>query len=105
MADRQDEPDNLAVHVRIQGQVQGVWFRNWTVDEATKRNLRGWVRNRNDGSVEAVFVGQEPDVRAMVAACRQGPPKAQVARVIQIPGEYRPDETEVPPGFKILPSV
>jgi acylphosphatase len=105
MAEQLDTPDNFAVHVRIQGLVQGVWFRNWTVEEATKRKLRGWVRNRNDGSVEAVFVGDEPEVRDMVAACRRGPPKAQVNKVIQIPGEYRPDETELPPGFKVLPSV
>lgn len=105
MAGQPDEPDNFAVHVRIQGMVQGVFFRNWTVEEATRRHLRGWVRNRNDGSVEAVFVGDEPQVRDMVAACRRGPPKAQINRLIQIPGEYRPDETELPPGFKILPSV
>jgi acylphosphatase len=103
MAD--NEPDNFAVHVRIHGEVQGVFFRNWTIDEATKRNLRGWVRNRSDGTVEAVFVGDEPQVRDMVAACRRGPPKAQVTRIVQIPGEYRPDETELPPGFKKLPTV
>lgn len=105
MPNRPDEPDNHAIHVRIQGEVQRVWFRHWTVEEATKRNLRGWVRNRSDGSVEAVFVGDDPKVRDMVAACRRGPPKAQVTRVIQIPGEYAPDETELPPGFKVLPTV
>ena len=45
------------------------------------------------------------DTDAFVAACRQGPPKAQVTKIIQIPSEYRPDETEVPPGFKVLPSI
>jgi len=39
--------------VRIRGKVQGVWYRAWTVEEATRRGLRGWVRNRRDGSVEA----------------------------------------------------
>ena len=105
MPNRPDEPDHHAIHVRIQGQVQGVWFRNWIVEQATKRDLRGWVRNRGDGSLEAVFVGDDPKVRDMVAACRSGPPKAQVTRVIQFPGEYAPDETELPPGFKILPTV
>lgn len=105
MVDRPEDIANFALHVRIQGLVQGVWFRNWTQEEATRRKLRGWVRNRNDGSVEAVFVGDEPVVRAMVAACHRGPPKAQVSKVIQIPAEYRPDETEVPPGFKVLPSL
>ena len=105
MAQRPDEPVMDAIHVRIQGRVQRVWFRNWTVEEATKRDLRGWVRNREDGSVEAVFVGVNHKVRDMVAACRLGPPKAEVTRVIQFPGEYAPDETEMPPGFKILPTL
>jgi acylphosphatase len=100
-----DEPGNLAVHVRIHGKVQGVFFRNWTVGEATQRDLRGWVRNRSDGTVEAVFVGDPDQVRAMVAACRRGPPKAEVSRLVQIPGEYRPDESELPPGFRQLPTL
>ena len=45
------------VHVLISGTVQGVWFRAWTVQEAQKRGLDGWVRNRRDGDVEAVFAG------------------------------------------------
>ena len=44
--------------VRIRGKVQGVWYRAWTVQEATRRGLRGWVRNRRDGSVEAFFAGE-----------------------------------------------
>lgn len=70
-----------AVRVRIEGRVQGVWYRGWTVDEAGARGLRGWVRNRADGSVEALFVGDEPAVRDMVAACRKGPPHARVRHV------------------------
>jgi acylphosphatase len=97
-----DEID--ALHIRIYGQVQGVFFRKWTVQEATKRGLRGWVRNRSDGSVEAVFVGLQSVLGDMVAACRKGPPKAQVERLVQIPGEYAPDEDEVP-GFSEMPTV
>ncbi|MCH6588225.1 MAG: acylphosphatase [Proteobacteria bacterium] len=62
------------VRVVISGRVQGVWFRGWTVDEATARGLSGWVRNRRDGTVEAVFEGAPEAVDAMVEACRTGPP-------------------------------
>lgn len=98
-----DEID--AVHIRIKGKVQGVLFRKWTVQEATKRALRGWVRNRNDGSVEAVFVGPRPKLRDMITACRKGPPKAQVERLIEIPGEYAPGEDETGAEFRQLPTV
>jgi acylphosphatase len=70
-----------AVHVRIEGRVQGVWYRGWTVHEAVQRGLRGWVRNRADGSVEALFAGPAAKVDAMVEVCRRGPPAARVARV------------------------
>lgn len=97
-----DEID--AVHIRVYGQVQGVFFRKWTTQEATARRLRGWVRNRSDGSVEAVFVGPQSALAEMVAACRKGPPRAQVERVVQIPGEYAPGEDEVP-EFRQMPTV
>ncbi len=69
------------VRVVVTGKVQGVWFRAWTVEEAQKRNLRGWVRNRRDGSVEALFAGNLAMVDAMVTLCHQGPPMASVAAV------------------------
>jgi acylphosphatase len=72
---------SLAVRVRIEGRVQGVWFRSWTVEEAKARALTGWVRNRRDGSVEALFSGPETAVMEMLALCRQGPPAAQVTNV------------------------
>lgn len=89
-----------AVSVRIEGRVQGVWYRGWAQEEAERRGLRGWVRNRNDGSVEALFVGAEASVDDMVAACRRGPPAARVNAVIEHPAEddgspafrQRPDE-------------
>ncbi len=105
MATPDDEPQMMALHVRIRGEVQGVFFRRWVVDEATRRGLRGWVRNRADGSVEAVFSGEMAIVRAMAKACHQGPPKARVTDVIQIPGEYRPSDEDFPAEFKILPSL
>lgn len=66
------------VRVRVYGRVQGVWYRGWTVDAARARDLSGWVRNRKDGTVEAVFAGALDKVADMIEACRQGPPLAQV---------------------------
>ena len=70
-----------ARQVHIEGLVQGVWYRGWTVDQAAQRGLSGWVRNRRDGSVAALFAGPQAEVEAMVALCRQGPPAAQVTAV------------------------
>jgi acylphosphatase len=67
-----------AVRVRIRGRVQGVWFRGWTCEEAIRHGLAGWVRNRRDGSVEALLVGSPAAVEAMIAACRSGPSHARV---------------------------
>lgn len=67
-----------SVHVIISGRVQGVYYRNWTVENARKLGLIGWVRNRIDGSVEAVFSGDESAVLAMIDACWQGPTEARV---------------------------
>lgn len=76
-----------SLSVRIEGRVQGVWYRGWTVAEANRRGLAGWVRNRADGSVEAVFDGPAEMVEDMVAACRRGPPSARVDRVTVSPAE------------------
>lgn len=73
--------ERRAVTVRITGKVQGVWYRGWTVEQARRRGLDGWVRNLSDGSVEAVFAGPPPDVDAMLDACWQGPPSAMVINV------------------------
>jgi acylphosphatase len=67
-----------ARHVSIRGRVQGVGYRAWVDDEAGRLNLEGWVRNRRDGSVEAVFSGSEDVVAAMIEACRRGPALARV---------------------------
>ena len=71
----------IAVRVVIVGRVQGVGYRAWAVDEAETRGLTGWVRNRRDGTVEAVFHGPEALVNAMVEACRNGPRLAHVTVV------------------------
>ncbi len=67
--------------VRIRGRVQGVWFRACATQEATRRHLRGWIRNRHDGSVEALLAGEEFQVDDMILACRQGPPLAKVESI------------------------
>jgi len=74
-----------AVALRIEGRVQGVWYRGWMVVEAERRGLRGWVRNRRDGSVEALLMGQDALVAEMIEACRRGPPAARVSAVIERP--------------------
>jgi len=78
------------VRVLIEGRVQGVWYRGWTVDAARARGLDGWVRNRADGSVEAVFSGPGFQVDAMVEACRQGPPSAHVTSATPEPWDETP---------------
>ena len=73
--------DRIAVLARIEGRVQGVWYRGWAVDHALALGLAGWVRNRRDGSVEALFVGRAAAVDEMLARCRTGPRAARVAAV------------------------
>ena len=65
-------------HVTIRGRVQGVGYRYFVEQAARSRDLEGWVRNRRDGSVEAVFSGSADAVAAMIAVCRRGPSSARV---------------------------
>lgn len=74
-------PPVRAVHVRIEGRVQAVGYRAWVEDEAVALGLDGWVRNRRDGAVEAVFGGDPDAVAEMLRRCRNGPPAARVSRV------------------------
>jgi acylphosphatase len=67
--------------VMIRGRVQGVGYRAWVEHEAMARHLEGWVRNRRDGSVEALFAGPADVVSEMIALCRRGPPSARVDAV------------------------
>lgn len=90
----------ISARVRIHGRVQGVWFRAWTVEQAQALGLSGWVRNRTDGSVEAVFSGPAREVEEMIARCGQGPPAAQVERV-----ERAPEPGPVAQGFRKRPTV
>jgi acylphosphatase len=73
---------NIVVrHAVIRGLVQGVGFRVWTEYTALAHGLDGWVRNRRDGSVEAVFAGPPARVMAMIEACEKGPRGARVDSV------------------------
>ena len=92
-------------HVTIKGRVQGVGYRAWLEYQAIAGGLEGWVRNRRDGSVEAVFAGKAQAVAEMVALCRHGPPGSRVAAVHNEPP--RPDELGLRrPGeaFSVLPT-
>jgi len=74
---------DVIVQVLIRGRVQGVGFRAWTEITALELGVEGWVRNRRDGSVEALFAGSEEVVLTMVELCRDGPPGATVEAVDQ----------------------
>ena len=91
-----------AIRVRISGRVQGVWFRAWTRNQAVNLELDGWVRNRSDGTVEALFAGPQRAVERMVAACREGPPAASVVEVITGPTS---ETVESGSGFETLSTV
>lgn len=82
--------DTVTERVVIHGLVQGVGFRWWTAAQARDLGLSGWVLNRRDGAVEAVFQGPPDAVARMLSACREGPPSARVERIEQEPAG--PDE-------------
>ncbi|MGA0704336.1 MAG: acylphosphatase [Steroidobacteraceae bacterium] len=69
----------IARRLHIQGRVQGVFYRQWTVNTATELGLQGWVRNRSDGTVEAQVQGDEAAVESFIEAARHGPPMAEVS--------------------------
>ena len=70
-----------SVRLRIAGRVHGVGYRAWAIESAARLGLRGWVRNRTDGSVEALVIGEDDAVAAMIEACREGPFAARVIEV------------------------
>ena len=92
--------------VTIRGRVQGVGYRAWVEHQARARGLEGWVRNRRDGSVEALFAGPASVVADMVAASRRGPSSARVDHVAEEPansgalGLRRAGER-----FSVLPTI
>ncbi|KAL3358307.1 hypothetical protein AABB24_015438 [Solanum stoloniferum] len=83
-------PDVKTVRVVIKGRVQGVFYRDWTVENAKELGLKGWVRNRRDGSVEALFSGSPEKVQEMEQRCRRGPPSAIVTGLDVVPCDDDP---------------
>ncbi|HZP78296.1 MAG TPA: acylphosphatase [Pseudolabrys sp.] len=97
--------DTAIRHVVIRGRVQGVGFRAFVEDEAHHRRLQGWVRNRRDSSVEAVFAGSPQAVDDMIAACRMGPPAARVDAIDAREGTADDLALRRNSGFDVLPTA
>lgn len=89
-----------AVHVVITGRVQGVGFRAFVERQAEALRLDGWVRNRRNGTVEAVFAGDEGEIQHILMELNAGPPAAAVTDV-----RTGPYEGPIPPGFSSLPTA
>jgi acylphosphatase len=92
--------DVRTVRVRISGRVQGVGYRYWTERVAGEVGLSGWVRNRRDGTVEAVFSGPPEAVAEMLERCRDGPSAARVTSI-----DVVEEDAEPPPGFEMLATL
>ncbi len=88
------------VLLTITGLVQGVFYRSWTAENARALRLNGWVRNRADGSVEALFSGEPQNVAAMIERCRRGPPAAHVTDVNIVE-----EGGAIPAGFAVRPTA
>jgi acylphosphatase len=100
MMDGPQDAYRRTVTVRIEGRVQGAFYRAWAQQAANRLGLDGWVRNRRDGSVEAAFSGPPAQVDAILKACADGPPDAAVEAV-----KVMHEGGSIPPGFKVLPTV
>jgi acylphosphatase len=91
----------LQARLTIMGRVQGVGFRDWAIGTARRLGLTGWVRNRRDGAVEALIVGDDAAVGAMIEACQRGPSMARVDAV-----DVEPMDLDIlPQGFTQLPTA
>ena len=94
------------LHVTIRGRVQGVGYRAWLEYQASAGGLEGWVRNRRDGTVEAVFAGPPKAVAEIVALCRHGPPSARIEAVLNEPTDEQQLNLRQPgEAFSMLPTV
>ena len=94
------------LHVTIRGRVHGVGYRAWVEYQATTAKLEGWVRNRSDGTVEALFAGPPKAVAEMIALCRHGPPSSRVEAVLNdAGGEELLDQRNPGEAFSVLPTV
>jgi acylphosphatase len=90
----------IQARVTISGRVQGVGYRDWAMTTGRRLGLTGWVRNRRDGTVEALLVGEDNAVGAMIDACRHGPAMASVDSI-----DVEPLDLDIlPEGFAIRPT-
>ncbi|MGB1006626.1 MAG: acylphosphatase [Thalassobaculaceae bacterium] len=89
------------LRLRIRGRVQGVGFRDWVATAARAHGLSGWVRNRRDGSVEALLVGAPAALAAMRAVCETGPALARVDTVCAADGAGSEEVSAPRDGFHI----
>ncbi|WP_068637540.1 acylphosphatase [Thauera butanivorans] len=94
------DPQPAARLLRIHGKVQRVWYRASAQTEATRLGLRGWVRNRLDGSVEALVIGALPAVEAFIGWAHEGPPQARVTRI-----DVGAADDEATDGFEQRPTA
>lgn len=90
----------VAVRAQITGRVQGVWYRGWAEQQANELGLFGWVRNRKEGSVEALFIGPQTAVDEMLRLCEDGPEHAVVEKV-----DTETAQGLAPRRFEIKPTV
>jgi len=72
---------NARAHILISGRVQGVFYRAFTEDAAHLLDLKGWVKNRSDGNVEAIFEGKKEAIESAIRSCYKGPPAAKVNNI------------------------
>jgi len=97
--------DVIFRRVIISGRVQGVGYRDWTRHVARGRGIAGWVRNRRDGSVEALFSGSSEAVAGMIAACRNGPSSAIVDGIDEHDAEQSELALRGDKEFAVLPTL
>ena len=91
----------LQARLTVRGRVQGVGYRHWAMTTGRRLGITGWVRNCTDGSVEALIVGDDAAIGAMIDACRRGPTAARVDDV-----DIEPVDLDVlPEGFTLLPTA
>ena len=95
-----EDSEITTLRLRIEGFVQAVGYRIFVIDEARRLGLDGWVRNRSDGTVEALASGNTKTVEAFVAICMRGPPGARVKNV-----DLHQAEAPTEGGFHRRPSV
>ena len=80
---------NIRVHLIVEGKVQGVWYRDSTRIKAAELEIKGWIKNRTDGTVEIMAEGLEVNIQKFIGWCHEGPPYAVVNNITVSPQEFR----------------